>query len=267
MLDCLLDLSVCQSSSLSAIVSLRAHHTRCYSVCQSSSGGAREFASDYYYRCLYVCQKSSLCTARKIPFMYSFSGNSAASVPISTFMCLCWAIYIFPGSVHIFPCSRIGRPILEICKSHTDIWVKELGYRTLLFCFGNNSFISGNTKMGTRHLYWILTGPCFAVWVIECLSDLITIGAVSLKAHKKLLQYLSELITSCRIVCNSFSHGVPVSALQMKGRWKSYINVWFPFIYSQKWNCYFQNRIIMFCLPVSTLIYLWETYMFPRLAA
>jgi hypothetical protein len=46
-------------------------------------------------------------------------------------------------------------------------------------------------------------------------------------------------------------------------QWKPYISVWFPFMYSQKWNCYFQNRIIMFCLPVPTLIYLWEIYIFP----
>jgi hypothetical protein len=37
--------------------------------------------------------------------MYSFSGNYAASVPISTFMCL-WVFYIFPESVHIFGCSK-----------------------------------------------------------------------------------------------------------------------------------------------------------------
>ncbi len=28
-------------------------------------------------------------------------------------------------------------------------------------------------------------------------------------------------------------------------------------------NCYFQNRIIMFCLPVPTIIFLWEVYIFP----
>ncbi len=48
----------------------------------------------------------------------------------------------------------------------------------------------------------------------------------------------------------------------MKGRWESNINVWFLFMYSQKWNCYFQHRIIMFCLLVPTLIYLWEIYIF-----
>ncbi len=47
--------------------------------------------------------------------------------------------------------------------------------------------------------------------------------------------------------------------------WESSINVWFPFMYSLKWNCYFLNRIIMFCLPVPTPIclWVWEIYIFP----
>ncbi len=34
-------------------------------------------------------------------------------------------------------------------------------------------------------------------------------------------------------------------------------------MYSQKGNCYFQNRIIMICLPVPTFIYLREIFISP----
>ncbi len=64
-------------------------------------------------------RKILVYTARKIPFMYSFSGNCVALTPISTFMCL-WAIYIHKYSQdestntpHISR-SRIASPILEI---------------------------------------------------------------------------------------------------------------------------------------------------------
>ncbi len=84
--------------------------------------------------------KVSACTATAIPFIYSFSGNSAASAPISTFTCL-WAIYIFPESVHISS-SRKGRPIVGICicNSLTDTWMWKLGLRPRYSFSGNICF-------------------------------------------------------------------------------------------------------------------------------
>ncbi len=68
--------------------------------------------------------------------IYVFSEKELQGLSLSTVMCL-WAIYIFPRSVHIFSCSRIGRSIVEIFKSLTDTWMQKMGLRP------SNSF-SGN---------------------------------------------------------------------------------------------------------------------------
>ncbi len=58
------------------------------------------------------------------PFMFSFSGNCAASVPIST-SCVCER-HIPRIGPHI-SFSRIGRSILGIYKSLTDTWMWKMG--------------------------------------------------------------------------------------------------------------------------------------------
>ncbi len=93
-----------------------------YTVCIRDLRGALEKVMGTYtfLDSFHTKKRERSLHCKEIPLMYSFSGNCAASVPISTFMCL-RAINIFPGLVHIFPCSRIGRLILEITVSFLSI--------------------------------------------------------------------------------------------------------------------------------------------------
>ncbi len=98
--------------------------------------------------------RSDLCIPR--------NETARASFPISTFMFL-WAIYIFPRSVHLFCCSKIGRSIVEIInRSQThECWNWEHRPR---------SFISRNIcfKISVKCLW-----PEF---YIDCAQDVQVIG-------------------------------------------------------------------------------------------
>ncbi len=110
-----------------------------------------------------ICRQGPfLHTAKKIRFMYSQKSNCAASVPMSSFICL-WGIYIFPGSVCLFCCGQIGRPIVGIYKSLTDILYecrnRDWG-RAVSFLFWEHFFpIFGTISLQCRHRSKVWTGP------------------------------------------------------------------------------------------------------------
>ncbi len=102
------------------------------------------------------CTKNSIYVFPEIK-LRGLVPSSFSHVSVSDF-------YIFPGSVCLFGCRKIGRTILGIYKFLTDTWMWKLGDRTLLLCSVRpRSFIFGNTSIGTRHLYWILIDFLFGV--------------------------------------------------------------------------------------------------------
>ncbi len=113
----------------------------------------------YYFTYQPHCNENPVC-------MYSFSGNCAASVLISTFIRV-WAIYVFPGTVHIhISYSRIGRSVVGIYKSLTDTWMWKLGL------WPRNSF---SENICFKFLVLVLCN------VMNCLSTIIIFLALTLQ--------------------------------------------------------------------------------------
>ncbi len=79
------------------------------------------------------------CTATKILFMYFQKGIAQPQSKSNFHIHVSVSHYIFPGSVHIFSCSRTGGPVVGIFESLTDTWMCKLGLRP------SNSF-SGNIR-------------------------------------------------------------------------------------------------------------------------
>ncbi len=98
-------------------------------------------------------------TAKKFRFLYSQKRNCAASVLISTFVCL-WAIYIFPRWAHLFSCSRIccGRAIpfrYSIIAMRSKRW-RNMGVKVY---YNYESIKNARPSLGARVIWKLFNWP------------------------------------------------------------------------------------------------------------
>ncbi len=97
----------------------------------------------------YLFKGDQVCTAKKFRFMYYQKRNCAASVPISTFMCL-WAIYII---------STIGPPIFLQQNRPTDRVNIQIAHRNM------------NVGIGTvaeQFIFWEYLFRIFGTLSLQC---------------------------------------------------------------------------------------------------
>ncbi len=96
-------------------------------------------------------------TAKAIPFLYSFSGNCAASAPISTFMCHERFLYSQDRSTYSISSSRNGSSIVGIYNSLKDTWMWKLGLRprysfSVNICFEFLAFFLCSAALYRSHI-------------------------------------------------------------------------------------------------------------------
>ncbi len=106
---------------------------------------------------LCTATKSHLCIHRKE--LCGISSNFHIHVSVGD-------LYI-PGSVHIFSCSRISRPIMGTYKSLTDIWMGKLGLRLRNSISGNIFFEFSVLCLCSVVVWHIYNDPGFQTEVLS----------------------------------------------------------------------------------------------------
>ncbi len=106
-----------------------------------------------------------------------------------------------------------------------------------------------------------LCWPTFRYWAVRRVraTDVLDIGSNwAIPLVTLIFHIQTPSISTCNQLQATFEARQSHTTVQMKGRWESNINVWFP-----EMKLFFPKKIIKFYLPVPTLIYLWEIYIFP----
>ncbi len=145
-------------------------------------------------------------------------------------------------------------PIAGIYKSFTDTKMQNLGTWPRSFFPGNICFaFSVQCSTHTFCSLWI--------WRKRMPSSAGKCRSISLFLYPSCLKGVPQIyfIGGLECVGHSFAYvanfGIferyldsnPESCTSNEGQVRIHINGWFPFMYSQKWNCYFQNRITVQC--------------------
>ncbi len=106
--------------------------TKC-SVCISLHVCIKILKVEIFLRAI-VVDESTPTLQRKSHLFIPFMGiaRPQSQFPISTFICL-WSVYIFPGSIHIFPATEQADGSWEIAHRHMNVEIRTVAAQFLFW--------------------------------------------------------------------------------------------------------------------------------------